>query len=380
MASPKLRRVLTDICIVVTVTLTMAAGLEVTARLVSAARRSPAREQHTMAEETIGLRQSWGRQHAADAAGALDQYMPYVEFREREYASPTLNIDREGRRRVPGSCERDSAVTVLTFGGSTMFGAGVPDEYTIPAYLAADFNRQGHCVRIINYGSSWWQSSQSLVQLIEVIKHGMRPQVVIFYDGINEVNAVGFGGVPGGIAPDAAAALRQAFEPDRMQAWARVAQSSVLVRTLGRMLFPVRHKAPDNDFSLPESEVPGSAAAVADVYATNVRTVNALAREYGFAAHFFLQPVPMIGGKRNTVLEEAVFSARARARGWERALFHRAYRAFGRHPYLRSLSNFHDISGIFDGMTGELYQDSEHLLPEGNRIVAERIARELTLP
>ena len=377
----RLRGALTNVCIVVTMALVIGVGLEGTARLLSAAwQASPPLLEHS-AKNALLLKQPWGAQHLADTgAGPLDQYVPYVEFREREYTSATLNVDRQGRRRVPGSCERDDKVTVMAFGGSTMFGAGVPDEHSIPAYLAAGLNRDGRCVSVVNYGSSWWQSSQSMIQLIEALKHGARPAIVIFYDGINEVNAVTFGGVAGGIAPDVAAVFAQVFDPDDVRGWGRVARHSLLVRTLTAWLLPSRHKTADNDYVPAEADRPASIRALVDIYAANVGMVTVLAKEFGFTAHFFLQPVPMIAGKHLTPLEEAAFQERARVRGWEREWFREAYRGFVAHPGLQGLPNFSDISGIFDGIREELYLDSEHLLPEGNRLVAERIIQELTLP
>jgi hypothetical protein len=38
---------------------------------------------------------------------------------------------------------------------------------------------------------------------------------------------------------------------------------------------------------------------------------------------------------------------------------------------------FFDISAIFDDVSEELFVDSGHLLPEGNKIIAERMAREI---
>ncbi len=376
MTEPRtVREILTNICIVVTMSLVIGVSLEVGARLLRGSRAVTTLEPEA----------------APDPEDTLERYVQYVEFREGEYASPLLNIDSQSRRRVPGSCERDDAFTVMTFGGSTMFGAGVSDQHTIPAYLAAGFNRNGRCVKVVNYGAGWWQSSQSLIQLIEVLKRGARPQVVVFYDGVNDVNVVAFGGVPGGIAPDVAEAFTQAFrrlefgEPlsapgGRWAAWAHIARQSLVVRTLADRLRPSRHKDLNNDFEVPQSDVLKHVAALVDIYAANVRVVNALSKEYGFTAQFFLQPLLMVPGKPRTAAEAAAVKARTDVRTLDVTLFNLAYDAFKAHPYFRSLPNYHDLSGVFDGMTAELYGDSEHLNPEGNRIVAERIARELVLP
>ena len=204
--------------------------------------------------------------------------------------------------------------------------------------------------------------------------------MVIFYDGINEINAVTFGGVPGGIDPNAEAALERALEPDDPSVWDSIARHSVAVRILRPLLFPSSGKNAENEYSVPEADRPGTARALVDIYASNVRIVDALAREYGFAAYFFLQPCPMIAKKKNTVMEEAAFGERLERRKWEAEFFRLSYEAFARHPYLAGNPRYHDLSGIFDGRSEALYIDSEHLLPEGNRIVAERIAREIVIP
>ncbi len=356
-----IRGVLTDVCVVVAMSLVIGLCLEAATRLLRGS--APAT--------------------ASDPMDTTEQYVQYVEFREGEYHSPQLNVDRERRRRVPGSCERDDAFTVMAFGGSTMFGAGVADWHTLPAYLAASLNHEGRCVAVVNYGAGWWQSSQSLIQLLEVLKRGQRPNLVVFYDGINEVNAVAFGGEPGGIAPDVAAAFARVFEaqPEGLTGgWGHLARHSLIVRTLADRFVPSRHKELTNTYAVPDADVPKQVASLVDIYAANVRTVNALAKEYGFTAHTFLQPVLMVPGKPRSPAEEAAVRERTRARASDATLFNLAYAAFKAHPYLRSVPNHHDISGVFDGVTEELYLDSEHLHPAGNRMAAARIARELVIP
>ena len=144
----------------------MLACLELAARVAKLVKAWLSPPIAASASEAILRKQDWFKQYQIDSAGELGRYMTYVGFREKPQTSTTVNIDAKGRRRVPGGCEKDDAITVMTFGGSTMYGAGVPDQFTIPAYLAGVFNREGRCVKVINYGSSWWQSSQSLIQLI----------------------------------------------------------------------------------------------------------------------------------------------------------------------------------------------------------------------
>ena len=119
-----------------------------------------------------------------------------------------------------------------------------------------------------------------------------------------------------------------------------------------------------------------AAGATANVYAENLRMLEALARQYSFNAYFFLQPQLLISGKPPTDAERAVRDADAHWRE-ETLLYRDFYAAYRSHVYLASNPRFFDISGIFEGMSEEIFADPVHLLPEGNRIVAERIAREI---
>lgn len=174
-------------------------------------------------------------------------------------------------------------------------------------------------------------------------------------------------------------ALQSALEPVRIGLLGSVARNSEAIAFLRRLFSSSAGKNAANDYAVPETLKAVNAGPIADVYAAKVRTVDALSREFRFDAYFYLQPCPMIAAKRNTALETAAFATRARARPWEADFFRQVYTSFRRHPYLSANSRFRDLSGIFDGMTDELYFDSERLQPEGNRIVAATMATELSL-
>ena len=146
---------LIDACIIITITLVILVGLEIAARILKEVRDISFASSVEAPADSIILKQAWGKQALTDGVSLADMYVPYVEFREGPYTSATINVDEEGRRRVPHSCERENAFTILMFGGSTMFGAGVPDQFTIPAYLADTWNQGNRCIKIVNYGAGW---------------------------------------------------------------------------------------------------------------------------------------------------------------------------------------------------------------------------------
>jgi len=372
-----IKRTLTQACVVLVIVLALLAGVEITARLGRDAKARLA-SLIELTGDPLVLKQPWGRQLLSDQWRLRFRHESYVEFRETEMTSATVNVSGDGTRRVSETCRGpDQPRVILLFGGSTMFGYGVPDQFTIPAYLAKEFNRSGDCVRLINYGSGWWQSSQSVTQLLKVLRSGVRPSAVVFYDGINEVDVVTFGGSPGGLAPGAEIALANAFQDD--MGWRKFIRDSIAVRAISRWVFGERIKSAVDLRLLEKAKIPETARSISQVYVQNVRIVEALAKEYGFVAHFFLQPHPLIAGKVNTEMEDAVIKRRLNELEGEADLIRAVYEEWRNDPYLKRLDRFRDISRLFEGMTQELYADTEHLLPEGNRLVAERMSRELAL-
>lgn len=363
------RKYFVDACIIVTVTLVALVALEYVARLATAAHGNFAK-----GTNPVIARQDWGRQYREDESRLTYKYAAYVGFRGAGLSSPTINVDDEGRRRVPGNCEREGRTTIWTFGGSTMFGYGAPDEGTIPAHLVRILNGKGRCTRIVNFGSGNWQSSQGLIQLTRALAKGSRPDAVVFYDGINDTYVVLDGAAPGDLASDPDSILSHAFaQPPRILF--HVAHQSVLVRILrNRVWAPIAASLLDDRTS--SGETSALAVATAGVYGENIRMVDALAKQYTFDAYFFLQPHLLISGKALTKAEQA---KRDTDKHWQNEShrvreFYAAYRA---NAFLARNPRFFDISAIFEGVSDELFVDSEHLLPQGNKIIAERMAREI---
>lgn len=366
----RLRERLTDACVILAVTLAILAGLELAARVASKLRSlgEPA------IEPTL-LKRDWGRQYALDQRGVGWQYVPYVEYREKPYRSPTINVDQHGRRVVPGNCERPEAFTIWAFGGSTMFGFGAPDAFTIPAHLAQILDRAGRCARVVNFGSSTWQSTQSLIELVKHLRTQAPPDVVIFYDGINEVASILDGAGPGGIWSNPYRRLAQALEePGLLEGAAR---GSVLLRIISNRVIQVDRRVGDRHRERIRADLPRLAKQMTEVYGANLRMVEALAKQYGFEPYFFLQPFPVLSGKALTPEERASFEIVSAEWIDGLPLMRSLYGALASEPSLLSHPRYFDLSKIFDGMTEELFLEETHLLPEGNRIVAERIAQHL---
>jgi hypothetical protein len=99
----------------------------------------------TYREKYVDL-QAYSQLSAAEANAFLDEqdafgskgflYAPWVQFRASEIQGRWLTTDSHGFRRTKAPrSSADTPLKVFVFGGSTTFGHGVPDDYTIPSYL-----------------------------------------------------------------------------------------------------------------------------------------------------------------------------------------------------------------------------------------------------
>lgn len=124
---------------------------------------------------------TWAGKHFAEFAAMRTTYHDFIGWRRQAYAGETITIDANGYRRHAGSPEPEQAQTWV-FGGSTVWGPGVADAMTIPAYV-----QQFSKTPTFNFGESAYTAHQSYNLLIKQYLGGGRPKRVVFYDGANEV-------------------------------------------------------------------------------------------------------------------------------------------------------------------------------------------------
>jgi hypothetical protein len=109
---------------------------------------------------------------------------------------------------------------------------------------------------------------------------------------------------------------------------------------------------------------------VADDFFRNMDVVDALSRGYGFRHAFFWQPLAVAEGKALTAEEQDGVRRQL-------GLSYDAGRAAAAATFAliraRPRPNLHYVADAFDGHAGSVYVDSCHLLPEGNRILADRM-------
>jgi hypothetical protein len=117
-------------------------------------------------------------------------YDDFVVFRERPSRGKYVNVHEAGFRQVAnqGPWPPESTnLNVFVFGGSTMFGYGVPDHQTVPSHLQVELGQRSRKrVCVYNFGVGYYYSTQERILFERLLSHGYKPDLAIFVDGLND--------------------------------------------------------------------------------------------------------------------------------------------------------------------------------------------------
>src|SRR5262245_41401574 len=99
----------------------------------------------------------WPVAHYRELNSLWDQWHPYVYFRQRPFRGETINIDQDGLRAIwqppsakDGVEESNPPLKILMLGGSSLWGFGARDDYTIPSLIAHGLHEIGVAVEVRN--------------------------------------------------------------------------------------------------------------------------------------------------------------------------------------------------------------------------------------
>lgn len=310
--------------------------------------------------------QAWTQQLSYDYGNINSGYYPHTLWRARPQQTATLNIDENQLRVTPEANCIEDAYTVLMFGGSTMWGWGAPDWGTIPAYLQVQLDQtlyQPVCV--INYGEEAYNSTQNLIDLMFALQRGDRPDLVIFYEGSNDI----IYGLESG-QPVHWQAPQIIQKLDGVNPLVSLIQSTAISRLVNQVFSPNINNSessiPILDFNLGpnlnslDDELAGLAI-------ENYKLVAALASAYDFEYLYFWQPIVGVGEKSLTPPEQD------------------SYQYLEENNYIASIvaiytqleeeaqqsDRMYSLTDIFDDYDEQIYVDNIHITLQGNEIVAQ---------
>jgi lysophospholipase L1-like esterase len=229
------------------------------------------------------------------------RWRPYVYYR-RAPSPPGryITIDSLGHRRTPQPTQPATPVArVFLYGGSTMWGEPQREDRTIAAEIARRLQPlagNGARIEVTNLAETGYVFTQELIQLQLDLRAGLRPDVVVFYDGVNDVPAAVQTGVPGEPQNEQTRAADFALGRALTRAtYGDAGEDARALSVLGGLAFkrlalvqwaqarkPMRVR--------PFIAADSAARGIAHVYGENALLVEMLAARYGFTPVYVWQP------------------------------------------------------------------------------------------
>lgn len=291
------------------------------------------------------------------------RWQPYVYWVVDEIQGQFVNVGRDGLRQTytPPDLPPDAPV-IAFFGGSTAWGEGARDRYTIPSQVAELLHASGTPARVVSYAQTGYVSTQDLVTLQMLIVNGQAPDIAVFYGGFNDVLSAYDQGVVG----------------LTLQEGQRIADSEAgrLLRAGQPMLRPLSVDLTARDLSVVAPEA-ATADAIIARYLANARLAAQIGAANGVRVLFVWQPG--LAFKENLVGAEATAYADMLARRPRFDEFYRAAHAAFTNQATSAgdLPPFLILHDLFNGDERSIFYDIIHITELGNRTVAERIAAAL---
>jgi lysophospholipase L1-like esterase len=237
--------------------------------------------------------------------------------RQPSFTGRYVNIDSAGHRITPQPTTPVVPVArVFFFGGSTMWGTAQRDSMTIPAEAARRLQTlagPGNRIEVTNFGESGYVTTQELIELELQLRAGNRPNVVVFYDGINDVGTTIQYGAPG--IPQNESKRVSEFAMGRAidrSGFARGlrrdlrAEGVLLSEGFNQLALVDWVKSKKASPPLTFISADSAARSTVRIYAENMRMVEALSKAYGFEAIYVWQPTVHATQKTLTPFEDRI--------------------------------------------------------------------------
>lgn len=308
----------------------------------------------------------WARQLFSETDHSPGGHVDFLDYRRREFHGTYVNVDSEGIRKTwePPGEGTDHTTNIYCFGGSTVWGVGARDDFTIPSLLSNELYKHGfRDFRVYNYGESGWVFSQGVVQLLLLLKKGRKVDVALFYDGVNDVQAAWRSGRSGTtmVGQILRARLDQGFLPDLLR---NLKTYQVFVRMVDVVAARSAAREPDE---VRERAAEQLAEDIVADYAGSLNLLDRLSREYHFKYVCLWQP-SAFSETRLLPGEETDPLTRDPSLGM---LFRAVNNLVKQREH--SMPNFHDVSTTLNQRTVPTYIDYCHISEEGNDAMARRL-------
>jgi lysophospholipase L1-like esterase len=307
-------------------------------------------------------------------ACSAEDWHPYVYWRRKPYTGKYINIDEKGLRRtifpIDESVKKKPVEKVFMFGGSTMWGSGVRDEFTLPSLVGSGLAKQAIHTEVTNFGESGYVSTQEMTELFLQLREGKIPDLVVFYDGANDIFSAYQQGKAG--IPQNENNREKEFNSLRSKKRSLMVFFESL-KTLSTIKFIIGLIQPEmKPLPYSGSEIQKLATETIEVYLKNITTINLWAKEYGFKVIFYWQP---------TIFNKPELSdfekLEAEKYGFIKDIVHAADVHDSNIKADLESSVFYNISDIFRNESKLVFIDYCHVSEYGNSVIANKMTEDI---
>jgi hypothetical protein len=321
----------------------------------------------------------WPIEHYREIERLEERWHPYVYFRQRPFRGKTITIGADGLRatwKPPAFGTEPSSrepFKILMLGGSSLWGFGARDDQTIPSLIARALHVRGRRVELKNLSEIGYVSTQEVVALVREIQAGYRPDVVVFYDGVNDVTSAFLEGEAALTTNE----VNRRVEFNLLQSPGRLAATlcGKLIKDSGSYRFAQMARRRLGGETGPSHPAPKDkpldqlADDVVRRFEANVALAESLGRSFGFRPLFFWQPT--VFTKPALV---AVEQKEAMQFAWSEPFFRTVYDRIRSSVQLRANPAFRDLSAIFTDWNGLAFIDYCHTTESANARIAADMA------
>ena len=316
-------------------------------------------------------------------------YEPYTIWKRRPYRGTYTTIDITGSRRTVGNSTSEDALDIWMFGGSAVWGVGAPDHETIPSHMAALLNGTlGIESNVRNLGRRGYVSTQEVIYLMRELQAGRRPDIVVFYNGVNDAAAVSlWPEFPGAhVSFDTVRDRFEATGEEEDIGW--FARSTGLYKASRIVLDRVEGDPFERDGIIVYADRDTDsrpnyrwlAERGIDLWLFNARVIDGLARAYGFTPFMAFQPGLWSIGKPLDPSEESLIASEMEYAGLSTLMTVRAEMAAlldDRLSNAQAPNSVVNMNDLFVDTPEPVYIDYVHVTGPGNEIASRRIVAEL---
>jgi hypothetical protein len=286
-------------------------------------------------------------------------YEPYTTFRLPAIRGRFINVSPAGYR-ISGAAQPwppdGRSFNIFVFGGSTTFGAGVPDGQTFAAYLPSEWNARhpARAVQVYNFGVHAYFSVQERLRFEQLLAAGRKPDLAVFVDGFNDI------AFPEPAMTEALTlAVRDIDAPSLVHRAIHFARPLAIAR-VARSLVPRKKGGGGID-----------CGPIVSRWSTNKLMTEAVARRFGVRTLFVWQPIPVYRyDLRYDVFGPFTAAMKDYAPCYARMAELRA--GFG--------DDFLWLADIQEGRKENLYVDAAHYTAAFNRDIAKELAKAIQVP